>query len=255
MKTIQLAGSVCISIFLSSCSQFQTDNTVQPTVRSNEVAEANINLGMEYMKQGDYTKALEKLKKAQAADPGFPSVYNALGLLYQQLGEADKAEQNYKRALNLNASDPSTLNNYGFFLCQSGRYEEAEAAFLKAADNPLYKTPEIAISNAGTCALINGYTEVAETHFRNALKINSRIPTVLIQMSELSYNQGKYLNARGYLQRYLAIDKHTPKSLWLGIRIERELGDKDALSSYALLLRNNYPESEEAQLLRESGGN
>jgi len=255
MKTIQLASTVCIFLFLSACSQIHTENSVQPTVRSNEIAEANINLGMEYLKRGEYAKSLEKLKKAQEADPGYPSVYNAFGLLYQQLGEADKAEQNYKRALSLNASDPSTLNNYGFFLCQSGRYEEAEAAFLKAANNPLYKSPEIAISNAGTCALINGYTEAAETHFRNALNKNPRISTALYQMSKLSYNQGKYLNARGYLQRYLEIEKHTPKSLWLGIRIERELGDKDALSSYALLLRNNYPESEEAQLLRESGDN
>ncbi len=72
-------------------------------------------------------------------------------------------------------------------------------------------------------------------------------------MSDLSYNQGNYLSARGYLQRYLEIANHTPISLWLGIRIERELGDKNALSSYALSLRNNFPDSKEARLLQESG--
>jgi type IV pilus assembly protein PilF len=72
-------------------------------------------------------------------------------------------------------------------------------------------------------------------------------------MAELSYDQGEYISARGYLQRYLELTTHTPKSLWLGIRIEQELGDKNAVSSYALLLRNNYPDTKEAALLNETG--
>ena len=75
----------------------------------------------------------------------------------------------------------------------------------------------------------------------------------LIQMGQISYDQGNYLSARGYLQRYLEVARHTPASLWLGIRVEKELGDKDTLSSYALLLRNNFPDSDEAALLRQSG--
>ena len=59
--------------------------------------------------------------------------------------------------------------------------------------------------------------------------------------------------ARGFLSRYLDANRHTPKSLWLGIRIETELGDKNAVSSYALLLRNQYTDSEEAELLSQSG--
>jgi len=38
----------------------------------------------------------------------------------------------------------------------------------------------------------------------------------------------------------------------LGIRIERELGDKNAVSSYELLLRNQFSESEEAKLLSQA---
>jgi Tfp pilus assembly protein PilF len=31
------------------------------------------------------------------------------------------------------------------------------------------------------------------------------------------------------------------------------LGNQDALSSYSLLLKNNFPDSEEAKLLKQSG--
>ena len=74
-------------------------------------------------------------------------------------------------------------------------------------------------------------------------------------MSGISYDLERYLPSRGYLQRYLEIAKHTPKSLWLGIRIERELGDRDALASYALQLENGYPDSQETRLLLESKTN
>ena len=57
------------------------------------------------------------------------------------------------------------------------------------------------------------------------------------------------LSARAYLQRFLEVSKHTAASLWMGIRIERQLGDKDAIASYKLALRNNFPDSNEATLL------
>ena len=220
---------------------------------ATDVAIANLNLGVAYMQQGKYELALEKMQRAKAAKADYAPTYNALGLLHQQLGEKEEAEKNFKRAINLDPTDARSRNNYGFFLCQNNRFDEAEESFLKAANNPFNSTPEVAITNAGTCALSNDQVDVAENYFRDALKRNPKIVPAHIQMAELSYNQGNYLPARGYLQRYLGATKHTPKSLWLGIRIERELGDKDAVSSYALLLRNNYSDTKEAELLRASG--
>lgn len=214
-----------------------------------EVALANLKLGIGYMNEGLYEEALEKLNRAVEAEPDYPPTYNALGVLYQKLGVYDVAEANFKIAIKLNPADSSTLNNYGLLLCQSQRFEEADEIFMKAANNPLYATPELAYSNAGTCALNNEQTELAENYFKEALRRNARIGPALIQMSELSYEQEKFMPARDYLSRYLDSNKLSAKSLWLGIRIERELGDKNAVSSYELLLRNQFSESEEAKLL------
>ncbi len=205
------------------------------------------------MRRGNFEKSLEKFERAKDADPDYHAVYNGYGLLYQRLGETSKAEKNFKKALKLNKNDSATMNNYGRFLCQSGRYDEAEKIFMNAASNPIYETPEIAITNAGTCSIVQGDLDKAEAHFRRALSINTKIATALIQMSQISYDKKNYLSARAYLQRYLAVAKHTSRSLWLGIRIENQLGDKDLISSYSLLLRNNYPDSKETKLLDESG--
>ena len=244
-----------ISLGLAGCDQttgIGGTESIKPTAGTNDIAQINLKLGIAYLKRGEYAKSLTKLQKAQAADPRYPPIYNTLGVLHQQLGDKVTAEKYFRQALSLNSSHASTLNNYGQFLCQEARYDEAEETFLKAAQNPLYLTPEIAFSNAGTCAMAQSRLDVAETYFRNALEINPRVAVALIQMSQISYKTASYLSARAYLQRYLEISPSTAKSLWLGIRIERELGDKNILSSYTLLLKNKFPDSKEAKLLKNS---
>jgi type IV pilus assembly protein PilF len=238
---------------LAACNQFTRNDQLATSKTSNEVALSNLNLGIEYMQQQEYEKSLEKLNKALAADPKYTPTYNVLGLLYQRLGKNEEAEQYFKRALSINANDPNTLNNYGQFLCSTKHYDEAQDLFMKAAADPLYETQEIALTNAGTCALHNNHPDVAESYFRQALEKNPRISTALLQMAQLSYTNGNYLSARAYLQRFLVVAPHTPASLWLGIQIERQLGDKNTLASYVLLLKNNFPDSRETGLLKESG--
>ncbi len=250
----QLIFILILVITLGACSQMQrSKQNIQTAQTTNDITATNLDLGIEYIKQGAYENALTNLEKAKQADPAYAPTYNMLGLLYQKLGDMDNAEKNFKHALSLNSNDSSTLNNYGSFLCQQNRLEEAEATFIAATANPLYDAPEIAITNAGICLHNNQQEAAAEKYFRQALQLNPQIPQALIKMCEISFKSPNYLSARAYLQRYQQVARHTPQSLWLGIQIEQVLGDKDAVSSYALSLKNNFPDSEEAALLFDSG--
>lgn len=259
MKKIITFCFVLSSLTMTGCNYTQQilsdSDSSRPTTTKDtysEVAAANIKLGIAYLKRSEYEKALKKLQKAQQADPDYPLTYNILGVLHQRIGKNELAEKYYKKSLSLDRSSPETLNNYGQFLCHLGRYDEAEKFFLKAARNPLYTTPEIAFTNAGICKVIEEKLGIAESYFRQALEKEPKIAIALMQMLKISFNTSKYLSARAYLQRYIEVNPHTAESLWFGIRIERKLGDKDALASYKLLLRNKFPDSEEAGLLKDS---
>ena len=237
---------------LWGCQQTGIGNIKPGRTTTDPSVIANINLGVEYMRRDEFEKALDRLERARSIDPGYFETYNMLGLLHQRLGQYRIAEENFKKALRLNGADSATMNNYGQFLCQRDRISEATEVFQKAADNPLYETPEIAVANAGFCALREKDLQRAEQYLRRALELNPKFSEALLPMAQLSYDMGNYLSARGYLQRYLEVSKHTARTLWLGIRIEKELGDKNAVSSYSLLLLNNFPKSEEAEQLKKS---
>jgi len=91
----------------------------------------------------------------------------------------------------------------------------------------------------------------AEQYFRAALKINPDYVPALLNMVNTAYSQGNYMSARGYLQRYEQASPYSAESLWLGVRVENALHDKDASGRYALLLKHNFPETTQATRLQE----
>lgn len=214
-------------------------------------ADPLVDLGVAYMERGDRARALDNLTKALQMDPDVPRAHYAIALLYDTMGEEAKARSHYRRALSLDPGYAEARNAYGVFLCRQGDIKSAEKEFLEAAHNPLYTTPDLAYTNAGLCLMAKHDNEDAEKYFRQALQLNPLQPTALLQMAELTYQADKPLNARAYLQRYREVAQHTPESLWLGILSEMKLGDRNAASSYALLLRARFPDSEQARLLQE----
>jgi type IV pilus assembly protein PilF len=260
---VRLLRSVIISAVVAwgvtGCQQGsivskEGEKTVATEPRSDSrLAEINTQLGVEYMKEGNYEVALKKLKKAIDIDAGYARAYDVLGLLYVQLGENNNATQSFKRALELAPNDSNILNNYGLFLCRQGDPKQAQELFAKAVQNPLYQTPEVAYTNAGLCALDQQKDrESARKFLRQALEKNPEMPVALLQMSRLTFDDKQYMAARGYFERYAQVGKHTSASLWLGVQIEQQLGNTDAADSYAMTLKGKFPDSQEAQRLMKN---
>lgn len=251
MRSFHHVALALFALLIGACQTTPSANSTEAPDERTKVAALNTQLGVEYMRDGDNALALKKFEKALKIDPKYVDAHNALGLLYSRLQEFDKAEDHFKAALRQDPNNSLALNNYGQFLCHQKRYAEGQARFLEALKNPLYVTPEIAYLNAGLCALQSGDTANAEEHFRAALEKNPSLAPALLNMAQLSYDRTDYTGAQRYLSRYLEVADHTSRSLALGIRLERALGDKDKVASYSMTLRNMFPDSREAgQLIR-----
>ncbi len=214
-------------------------------------ADTYVQLAAEYLRLGDYQTALTKAKKAVQRDPGNANAYLVLGLVYEALNEIDQAQTAYRKARAADDRNPYVLNAYGRLLCQLEEYDKSFRAFERAVENPLYESPWVALTNAGICALSAGDQVRAERYLLKALQENPRFPAALLQMAKLSYDQGKYLSARAYIQRYREVAKPNAKLLYLSILTERKLGNLDQERSDELLLKAEYPDSEEARKLAQ----
>jgi type IV pilus assembly protein PilF len=206
-------------------------STGQKNSDPQKAAQLYADLGVQYLRQGNLELSLIKLKHALELDSENADANHYIAELYKQMGNKELAQEYFKKAVRYDDNNPMLLNNYGAFLCEQGQLDESEKYFLRAAKVPSYRTPELAYENLALCAMKSDNNAKAEEYFRKALKIRPTLPQSLYQMALLSYQQGEYLQARAFIQRFYTIGK-TRQSLELGIRIEEALGDKAAADKY-----------------------
>ena len=252
MRQLLSSAGILLALLLEGCSAIESMKASEE--KSERIAKTHVELGVGYLKQGKYKVALEKLKTAIEAEPGYSPGHSAIAIVYERLEHYDKADDHYLEAISLSPEDGGLYNNYGVFLCGQGKYLEAEEYFLKAVSTPRYKTPELAYENAGACVRKVPKLKEAEEYLEKALKINPKLPLALVNMAHIRFKQSNFLSTRGFLQRYEAVSQHSADSLWLGVLVERKLGNKSEAQRYAKLLQSNYPKSNEFKLLLNSQG-
>lgn len=239
---------------LAGCATEPTSQYKPEVSTTGEESEArnrariHTELAAGYLELNNLGVALEEVTEALRADPSFGPAYNVSGLVHAELKEDRLAEQQFERALRLNPVDSDANNNYGLFLCQRKREEEGIRHFLTALRNPLYQTPERSYVNAGMCSRRRGDVAGAEDYFQKALKVRPNQPQAMYQLADLLYTRGDYAQSRRYLSRLNQISPNA-ESLWLGLRVERKLGDRNGEASYAVQLKRGFPDSREAQAM------
>jgi type IV pilus assembly protein PilF len=249
MRTISaMFIGVSAAALLSACGG---SKTVVDQGQRQQAAIYNMQLGADYLRQGNLSQAKEKLERALEQDPRNAQTHTMLGLLYQRLGDFDSADRSFDRALSLDNKNSETRNTYAAFLCATGKYARGEKLALEAAVDQLYKTPEVSYLNAGYCARGDGDLKRAEQHFRQALKVQPRFAPAMLELADLQLRQNQPLVGRAFLERHAAAAPVSAASLWLGVRIERALSNYGAASDYARRLRSEFPTSDEARQLRE----
>jgi len=257
MRTLTPAPATWILLLAALVSTAcVSDDPTKSRKSTEEAAPVNAQLAITYLQQGNLPAAQEKVEKALKQDPKSAQVQMAAGFVYDRLGEDQSAEKHYALAAKYDPKNPDVLNNYAVFLCRKGDRKKGEQYFVQAAASPLYRTPEAAYANAGLCAREDGRPKDADAYFRRALEYRPNLPSALLQLAELSYEDANYLQSRAFLQRYFAAAAATAPTLWLGYRVESALGDAQQALNYANRLKREFPTSVETrELLRlEQGG-
>jgi type IV pilus assembly protein PilF len=249
------AGAAAALALLAACASKSPEPeppprpTITPAQPASPLLRAQLHteLASGYYERGQMDIALNELNQAVALDPGYAQAYNIYGLVYATIGEDARAEQSFSRALQLAPGDSEIHQNWGWYLCTHGRERESLAQFEAAVRNPLYRTPEIALVNAGRCAQVLGENRAAETYFRRALLVQPGNPLASYGLASIAYKEGRYAEAREWMKGVMLTNNPPPEGLYLGMCVERRLGDRQAELSYVSQLKNRYPNAPETK--------
>ncbi len=231
-----------------------TTSSIGSSASSEEAARLNMDLGISYLRRGDYDEAIFKLKKSIQDEPNNPTAHRALGLAYEELGDSQGAEKEYRIAVRQGPDDADALNQLASFLCMRGDKSEAQKLFDRAVNIPLYKDRAMLYVNAGTC-IKNYDLAQAENYLRNALALRPDYPVALFQLGEVAYASENYLQARAFLERYVAVSSSTADSLWLAYRVEVAMNDPVSAKTFADQLLKKFPASVQTRMLLDEQRN
>jgi type IV pilus assembly protein PilF len=226
----------------------QPDHSKKP--EPAQAAIANMQMALEYMRLNNLARARDRIERALSEAPENPSVQETAGLVYERLNEVSKARRALQTAVRLGKDDPNIQNSYAGFLCRTGKTKDGEKLFIEVAKNPVYRTPEVALLNAGTCVGEAGDVLDAQRYFDRALIVRPNMPEALLQLGNLAFGRGDYSQALDYVQRYLALNPPSPDVLMLGLKTQRKLGDNAAAAVFGRRIQTEFPDSEQAQALR-----
>ena len=243
--------AIVLGCCLVACTQTRETHPQKFKKATPEViAETDMQLAIEFLKEGKMTESRDAIERALAENAASANVQMTAGLIYERLNDARKAEHAYSTGYRLGKDDPNIQNNYAGYLCRSGKAPEGEKLFAQVAHSPLYQTPEVALVNAGVCVRSTGDMVDAEKYFNQALAIRPNMPEAMLQLGNIALDNGDGAQAQDIVKRYLAVNVPTAEVLWLGVRAERKLGDSAAAAAYARRVQTEFPDSEQAQMMR-----
>jgi len=208
-------------------------------------ADLYVEMAAEYLRLGQLDAAFQRAREAIAQDKGNARAHYMMALIHQRLDQAESANEEFQIAMRLAPNDPVLLNAWGTVLCTRGKYDQALAHFERALDDPLYATPEMALTNAADCAQRAGRGAQSESYLVRALKRNPLYPPALLAMARRAYDRGDYQAARGYLSRYGQVGQPSPAVLLLAAQVERKLGNAANAKKLEAALRERYPDAPE----------
>ncbi|MBL7002665.1 MAG: type IV pilus biogenesis/stability protein PilW [Gammaproteobacteria bacterium] len=231
-----------LTLLVAGCASVAVDPGNSKNLKASNI---NVQLGIGYMQQNNLEVANQKLNRALVQNPESAVAHNAFGLLQERLLEFKKAEKYYKKATELDPKNSQANNNYGTFLCRRGRQKESEFYFLQALKQPLYKTPEFALTNAAVCQIQIKEYDKATKYLHKALAVRSNFGSALVNMAEILSIQNKPTESLQYLRRYHLVKNATSKSLWLEIKNYLALDNREIANKKLEQLEKDFPDSKE----------
>ena len=240
-----------IAVLLAGCvTETKGPQQMQPASPEKQL-QTLVDLGVGYIRNGEYARAKDNLNRALAIDPNSPRVHNAFGLVFQLEGETDLADRHFRKAIS-DKSYTRAFNNYGAFLYAEGRYREAIEQLKVAGEDQFYQNRPQVYENLGVSYMQLGDMENAEAAFLRATQLNTSQGRALLEMAEFRYRQQNYVEARDYYRRHVNSSSQSARSLWMCVRLARVFGSENDEASCSLTLKNIFPASDEAKLLEAS---
>ena len=191
-KWLCCTGFVFFIFGLASCADIEL-------LKKQE--EAGRRVGEAYMGENNYTAALNELLKAERTYTNDPHLHNDLGLVYMAKNQLPLAIEHFKKAIDLKPDYAPARNNLGTAYLAMKNWDSAIICFKEVSKDLLYATPNYPLSNLGWAYYNKKEFALAESYYKEALKIDPNYHVALHGLGLTYLAIGKPLDAVNFFEK------------------------------------------------------
>ncbi len=243
LAAIVLMFTACVT---TTTGGFNVDSSEERAVRDY------IQLAIGYYEAGDMTGARRHISNALTINDRSSEAYDVRALIFQREGEPRLAQENFERSLSLKSANSRARNNFAAFLFEQQRYEEAYRQLEMVANDTAYEARALAFENLGFAALRTDRGDRAAAAFERALQLNQNLYRSSLELAHARFGAGLFAESLRYYNQFVVTSNfynmpQTPRSLWLGVQLERRFDNRAGAAIYGQLLESLYKDSPEYQ--------
>ncbi len=215
----------------------------------HRLAHTRLQLGAMHFSEGRNDVALGEVARALQAYPQYVDAYNLQGWIYLAERNYPQADASFERALSLRPGDADIRYNLGWSQCQQKNFDRALQYFDNALADPRFSDQGRArtLLAKATCLRQAQPDAPVLALLHEAYELDPGSPAIELNYAQALFDQGDTPKARFYAQRLNNSEWASAASLWLGMRIERKLGDAIAVRQLADQLLKRFPASKERE--------
>lgn len=248
----KLACIICAMIALTGC--VTTTFEGEESFDRQRAVDANIALGMSYLKADNRESALRSFNKALKLDSKSVKAYQGMAMIHERSKEYSLAEKRYLESIKY--ADGELLEDvrvdYARMLKQNGQCKKALPVFDSVAANVNYPKRYVALYLKGMCLLSQGEGELGQAALSYAFSVNPKFTPSAIELAELAIAEKDYAAAKRYIDAHDRYASASARSLWYNIQIERIFDNMDRAASLGLQLEDRFPYSNETLMYKQS---
>jgi choline-sulfatase len=189
-----------------------------------KVIDAWFMMGNEYYRRHEYTRAIDRYKRALELKPDYDLVVINMANAYRALGRDEEAMVGYRRFMELDPKNAQIRFEAAQILIDNGRLEDAEAELTRA----LTLEPKLAAArNAlGVVALRRGDAVGAERDIRAAIAEKPDVRLAHYNLALLAEQQGDLQRAIAEYTKEIELHANSYKAAFNLGRVYERVGDR-----------------------------
>jgi type IV pilus assembly protein PilF len=218
---------------------------------SRKKASYHYQMGLSYLAEGNYTKALVDLTEAEKITPDDPVLLNYLGQAYYFKKRFDLAEPKYLRAIELRPDFSEARNNLGATYLELQQWDNAIKQFTLVYNDIFYQNHDAAAMNLALAYYGKGDYDKALSLLHPVIANNPRSPVARLNLGRVYFADDKTGLAIEEFKKSIELDKDYAKAHYhLALAYLKIQDSSAAKAEFYEVIRIN-PDDELGQISKE----